>query len=281
MKKQVTFILTLLFFTMMEAQVKIPRASQLSEIKQLIGYTEVRIEYSRPAKKGRKIFGDLVPYGEIWRTGADKNTIVSVSEDIQIDGKILPKGKYALYAEPNSDLWTIYFYKNTDSWGTPEVWNASDIVLQIKAKPSKYPIDTEFFTMEITPVGIANGSIDLRWEQTAVSIPFHTFTMEQVLENIAKNLNENATAFDYYDAALFLLNAERDYKQALVYIDKSMEKQGEKPHYSLWLKARILHKLGQKKEAIKHSEASLEKAKAIGNQSYIRMNEKLLSEWKK
>lgn len=263
------------------AQLKIPRPSSKSFITQNIGYTEIQVEYSRPEKKGRKIFGDLVPYNEIWRTGADKNTIISFSQEVFIEGKKLPKGKYALYAKPNPKYWTIYFYKNTESWGLPSQWNETDIALEINVKPYSYPIDNEIFTIEVSPKGIFEGNLHLRWEKTAVNIPLSTLTIEQVLENITQNLNEKSSSDDYYDAALFLLNAEKNYSQALSYINTSIAKDGEAPHYSLWLKALILNKLGDKKEAIKHSEASLKKAQELNNESYIRLNKKLLSQWKK
>lgn len=280
MKRKITLILVA-FSTYAHAQLDIPRPSSKASVNQKIGYTELQIDYNRPAKKGRKIFGDLVPFGEKWRTGADANTIFSTSQPIEIGGKTLPSGKYALYAEPHQKVWTIYFYNKLDSWGLPDKWNEADVVLKLQVKPFEYKHDTEFFTIEIHPVGMADGEIELRWEKTAVRIPFHTHTIEATLQNIDQNLGEQSTNFDYYDAALFLLNAERDYTKALSYIDKSIEKEGKEMHYSLWLKARILDKLGRRKEAIQHAEASLKKSQQIGNKSYIRLNNKLLQEWKK
>ena len=100
-------------------------------IEQVVGLTEVEVDYTRPAKRGRKIFGELVPYGRVWRTGANENTTISFSEDVMITGKVLPKGKYALYTKPEMDKWTFYFYKKNDNWGLPQPWEESQIALLV------------------------------------------------------------------------------------------------------------------------------------------------------
>ncbi|MDO4230352.1 MAG: DUF2911 domain-containing protein [Capnocytophaga sp.] len=279
MKKLLT-LAAVLFFVSAQAQLKIPRPSAPATVEQTIGYTTLKISYSRPTKSGRIIFGDLVPFGEKWRTGADKNTMITTNNNLTINGKTLPKGTYALYAEPYSERWVIYFYKNIESWGLPNKWNDADVVLKTEVKPTTNNTDTEAFTIDISPVSVDAGVIEIRWEKTSARIPFQTETIAQVTENIAKNLTPTSSSDDYYDAALFLLNAKKDYDKALAYINTSIEKDGEAPHYSLWLKARILNALGKRKEAIQNAEASLKKAQKLGNKSYIRLNERLLQEWR-
>ena len=127
MKKVILSAALLFALTTMEAQVKTPQASPLSKVEQTVGLTNVEIEYSRPGSKGRTVFGELVPYGKLWRTGANANTTVAFSEDVTIDGKLLKKGKYALYTLPKADSWEVIFYNDTDNWGLPEKWDERQV----------------------------------------------------------------------------------------------------------------------------------------------------------
>src|SRR5690606_38394575 len=129
MKKIIIALLCFSAAQFSEAQVRTPQASPKATVTQTVGLTEVGIEYSRPSKKGRIIFGDLVPFGKLWRTGANLNSTISFSEDVTIDGKVLKKGKYAIFATPKADIWEVVFYSNTDNWGTPEPWNEADVAL--------------------------------------------------------------------------------------------------------------------------------------------------------
>ena len=117
------------------AQVKTPQASPLAKIDQVVGLTNIQIEYSRPSAKGRTVYGDLVPFGKHWRTGANANTTISFSEDVKILGKDLKKGKYALYTTPKADSWDVIFYTDTNNWGLPENWDDSKVALKVTVKP--------------------------------------------------------------------------------------------------------------------------------------------------
>ena len=164
----------LCFFSEAMAQIKLPQPSVKGSIEQMVGLTEVEVSYTRPAKRGRKIFGELVPYSRVWRTGANENTTISFSENVSIAGKVLPKGKYALYTKPEADKWTFYFYKKNDNWGVPQQWDENQIALQAEAKPIPYSMETEYLTIELNPINYNDGKIAVRWDKTLVELPFHT-----------------------------------------------------------------------------------------------------------
>ena len=198
--KKIVFIASMLcFLSEGMAQIKLPQPSVKGSIEQVVGLTEVEVDYTRPAKRGRKIFGELVPYGRVWRTGANENTTISFSEDIMITGKVLPKGKYALYTKPEMDKWTFYFYKKNDNWGLPQPWEESQIALQAEGKPIPYPMETEYLTIELNPINYNDGKIAIRWDKTLVELPFHTHTQEQSMDNIADKITAESSARDYYE----------------------------------------------------------------------------------
>jgi hypothetical protein len=235
----------------------------------------------RPAKRGRKIFGELVPYSRVWRTGANENTTISFSENVSIAGKVLPKGKYALYTKPEADKWTFYFYKKNDNWGVPQQWDESQIALQAEAKPIPYSMETEYLTIELNPINYNDGKIAVRWDKTLVELPFHTQTQEQSMENIADKITATSSARDYYEAANYLLTSNGDLDKANEFITKSLSMQTDAPYYMYRAQAVILSRLGKTKEAIKAAETSLQKAKKEGNEDYVKMNQDSISQWKK
>ncbi|HEY0091022.1 MAG TPA: DUF2911 domain-containing protein, partial [Flavobacterium sp.] len=135
MKRILTTFAILAICFNVEAQVKTPQASPKASLTQMVGLTDVQITYSRPSMKGRTIFGDLVPFGKVWRTGANENSTVSFGDDVVIDGKTLKKGKYAIFTTPKADTWDVFFYSDTDNWGTPEQWSDAKVALRTTARP--------------------------------------------------------------------------------------------------------------------------------------------------
>ena len=132
-----------------EAQVKTPQASPKAYIKQTVGLTDVEVTYSRPGARGRAVFGNLVPFGKLWRTGANENTIINFGDDVVIDGKTLKKGKYSIYTIPKIESWEVIFYLSTDNWGLPENWNDAYVALRTTVKEDALPTPVESFTIGI------------------------------------------------------------------------------------------------------------------------------------
>jgi Protein of unknown function (DUF2911) len=268
------------FFT--KAQVKTPQASPRQIITQTVGLTDVEINYCRPGAKGRPVFGNLVPFGKLWRTGANENTTISFSEDVVIDGKTLPKGKYAIFTIPNIENWDIIFYKTTDNWGTPEAFSETNVVLKAKVKPEVLAKKAETFTIGINGLDNNFAFLEMYWENSYVALKFEVPTQKTAMANIDKVL-AGPSAGDYFSAAQYLFQSNSDITRAKSYVDKALEmnKDKEKPFWQLRLKSLIQAKQGDKKGAIETAKLSQSAAEIAKNQDYVKMNKDSIAEWSK
>ncbi len=283
MKKVIVVLAFIIANFAIEAQVKTPAPSPKSTIDQVVGLTNVEIVYSRPSAKGRTIFGDLVPFGKVWRTGANENTTISFSDDIIIDGKTLPKGKYALYTNPKADNWEIIFYRTTDNWGNPEEWKDSDVALKANAKPMANDRKLETFTLGINNVTNDSADLEISWEKTFVALKFEVPTQKSAMASITKAL-AGPTAGDYFSSAQYFYQSNGDLNKALEYVNKalSMNKAGEDlPFWYLRQKSLIQAKLNDKKGAIETAKLSLAGAQKEKNMDYVKMNSDSIAEWSK
>ena len=263
-----------------QAQVTTPQPSPKCILNQMVGLTDVEIEYSRPGTKGRNVFGDLVPFGKVWRTGANANTTISFSEDVIIDGKTLKKGKYALFTLPKVESWEVIFYSKTDNWGNPEEWNESDVALRASVVPEMLNRNVESFTIDINNLDNNFGHLNLAWEKTLVSLKFEVPTQKMAMASIDKVL-AGPSAGDYFSAAQFYYQSNGDLTKALNYVNKALELKKESPFWYTKLKSLIQAKLGDKKGAIETARLSLAAAKVANNNDYIKMNEDNILEWSK
>lgn len=279
--KKVLFVLAMMlanYFT--EAQIKTPAPSPKATLTQTVGLTEVIINYSRPSAKGRSVFGDLVPFGKLWRTGANENSTISFSEDVTISGKVLAKGKYAIFTIPKADNWEIIFYAVTDNWGTPEVWDETKVALKANAAVEMTDRNVESFTIGINNLDLNFAILELSWEKTYVALKFEVSTQKSTLANIEKVL-AGPTAGDYFSSAQYLFQSNVDVAKALVYVNKALDMKQEKPFRYLRLKSLIQAKSGDKKEAIETAKLSLSAAEIAKNQDYVKMNKESIEEWSK
>jgi hypothetical protein len=261
------------------AQIKTPPASPTAKISQEVGLIKVDLEYSRPSTKGRKIFGDLVPYGDMWRTGANASTKISFSDDVKVNGQPLPKGNYALYTIPGEKEWTIIFYKNTSFWGTPgKDFKEEDVALKVKANSSQMPFAIETLTIDLSNLTNNSFGVSIVWEKTSVTFQVTMDTDTKVQADIKTQL-EGPSAGTYYSAARYYFDEKKDMAKALEWVNKAVEK--SEKFYMVRLKAQIQAELGQYKDAIATAERSTVLAKAEANTDYPRMNDKSIAEWKK
>ena len=279
--KKALFVLTMVLVNFAtDAQIKTPAPSPKASLTQIVGLTQVEINYSRPSVKGRTIFGDLVPFGKLWRTGANENSTISFSEDVTINGKILAKGKYALFTIPKADAWEIIFYATTDNWGIPEVWDESKVVLKASAVADIMDKNVESFTIGINTLDLNFAVLELSWEKTYVALKFEVPTQKSALANIEKVL-AGPTAGDYFSSAQYLFQSNIDVTTALLYVNKALEMKEEKPFWYLRLKSLIQFKTGDKKGAIETAKQSLRGAEIAKNQDYIKMNQESIAQWSK
>jgi hypothetical protein len=280
MKKLVITLVVLLSMQLSNAQITTPKASPIAEIEQVVGLTKVEVDYARPAKKGRSVFGDLVPYGRLWRTGANENTKIEFSDNVEINGVLLPKGEYALYTIPSPNQWEVIFYKTTDNWGLPKDFNEEAVVLRTTAKVGNTSSDVEYFTIAVNPIDDSNGELLLSWEKTLVTLPFKVPTHQKAMESI-KSLSDQSKPSDFYAAGQYLFTSGADNKLALDYVNKAIALQKDAPFYMLRVKSLIQAKLGDKKGAIATAQESLKKAQEAKNDDYVKMNKDSILEWSK
>lgn len=262
------------------SQVQVPQLSPEAEIEQVIGLTEVEVEYSRPSVRNRDIFGDLLPYGEIWRTGANKNTTISFSTTIELDGKKVEKGEYAIFTKPGKESWMVYLYSETENWGVPKEWDESKVVGSFKMNVNKTKDKTETFTIQFENLTTTSADLVFSWEDIKVVLPVVVPTAELTQVSIDETMKgDSISERDYYGAASYYLSSGTNLKEALEFIDNAIEIRGEEAFWYIRKKALIEYKLGMKKQAIQSAKRSLESAKEAGNDSYVKMNEESIKAW--
>lgn len=256
-------------------QIEMPQASPASSIAQKIGLTDVKIEYSRPSTKGRKIFGELVTFGQVWRTGANAATIITFSTEVTIEGNVVPKGTYALYSIPGKNSWEMILSKKTDLWGAVG-YNKDDDLVRFKVKSGK--TGQKYETMEINFVDMTDtgASVAIKWEQLRVKFRIET-EVDEIVMNQIKELVINQEPSNpglYYQAANYYFNTNKDMPMALDWINKSV--QSDPKYWTLHLKAKIELALGKKREAIESANNSIKLAQDAKNPDYVGLNERLI-----
>ncbi len=279
--KQSILILVLVVSTMSIglSQVKTPQPSPSVKIEQAFGLSTVTLEYSRPSVKERTVFGDLVPYDKMWRTGANKNTMVTFSDAVSINGTEIEAGTYALFMKPSMNMWDVYFYTDTENWGTPEEWDESKVAAKTSVKPSALSSSVETMHIGLENMTISSADLVLDWDKTSVSIPLTTSTDEMVLSTIEKTM-EGPSAGDYYNAARYYRENDKDLTQALSWMNTAIQKRGE-TFWNVRQLALLQADMGDYKSAITTAKKSLELSKAAEYDSYIKANEESIAEWKK
>lgn len=261
----------------MEAQtLKTPLPSPPQTIKQDFGISSIELSYSRPGVKSRKVFGDLVPFGKVWRTGANNATTINFEDDVTIGNTRIPAGKYGLLTIPDKDNWTIIITKQTDVTNPADYKQESDMV-RVNVKPVTLKDKIETFTMQFADVKSSTCQLQIMWENTAVSLAISSDVEGVVMKQIDEVMSKDNRP--YFQAALYYLNNGKDLNQALAWFDKAIEQQPD----GYWIyhqRANALAKLGRKEEAKASAQKSIELAKAAKNDDYVRLNEKLLEQLK-
>ena len=249
-----------------EEKFEFPDASQHATVKQRVGLTDVEIEYSRPNVRGRQIFGGLVPYGKVWRTGANASTKITFSDAVKIGGKDVPAGEYAFYTLPTENEWTIILSKDTKGWGAYDYKSDTD-ALRVMVKPETLPAPVESFTIAFDDLKDDGATIVLKWDKTRVPVELTTNTVEKVNAEIEKALKkpDSLEPGFYYQAASFYYDHDKDLEQAEKWIDKAIKMQKEPRYFLYYKEAQIEAKLGLKDKAKAAAEKSIELLKAGKN----------------
>jgi tetratricopeptide (TPR) repeat protein len=276
---------TLLFLTLLMSStqvlfsqaLKTPTPSPMQTLKQGFALTDISIEYYRPSAKGRTVFGDVVPFGKIWRTGANGATKMTFGENVKIQGKDVPAGTYAIYTIPNKDNWEILIYKDLKLGGNVNDYKQENELIRFTVPVVNMNDHVETFTVNVANIQASSCAIELTWEKTKISFNVVAEIDQAIMGSIDKAMNVDSKP--YYQAASYYYENNKDMAKALEWITKAVD-QNPKAYWVALLKAKIELKSGDKKAATTSAQKVIELAKEAKNDDYVKMAEKLISEAK-
>ena len=273
------FMYVLIFSTIrVGAQdLKIPQPSTLQRIEQDLGLGQISVSYSRPNVKGRKIFGVVEPYGKVWRTGANAATRIKLTDTVQIEGHMLPRGEYSFFTIPGANEWTVILNKTVEQWGAYSYDSTKD-VLRFKIKPGRLDKKMETFTIQFANAFVEHCELQLLWENTILSIHLETDVDSRVMANIEEAMKGEKKP--YYFAAIYYYNHNKDMNKALAWISEFEKARPQADNAKYW-KARIQLKMGDKKAAIATANEGVRLATEGSDVEYIRLNREVLEEARK
>jgi hypothetical protein len=272
MKKILLSSLTFICFALLsKAQVKMPAPSSTQTVKQDFGIGTIELTYSRPSIKGRKIFGDLVPFNKLWRTGANAATRLAFSEPVEIAGKKLDSGTYVLYTIPGIDNWDVILNKGLENWGIDGYKETQDVV-RFKIEPMRMKNKLETFTMEFSDITTETCSLNIRWEKTSISIPLVANFKDKVRKQIEAAMETDKKP--YWQAAQFYNEYDKNLPVALNNVTKAIDE--NKEAFWMWIyKAKIQKDMGDMAAAMESSKKSMQLAATAKNDDYVKMNKEL------
>jgi hypothetical protein len=256
------------------AQLKIPAASPFQSTKQSFGLGEVTIDYSRPATKGRTIFGDLVPYGKVWRTGANATTKITFSSDVKFGGKEVKAGTYGLFTIPGKTSWEVMLSKDLNLGANVADYKQENEVARVQVKPLSLAYKVETFTINLADITPSSATLEIMWDKTRVGVPITVDIDPIISQNIKASMASEKPA--YFEAASYYYETNRDLPQALTWVNKAVE-QNPKAFWIMLLKARIEMKLNDKKSAVASAQKTVELATAAKNGDYVKMANDLIA----
>ncbi len=257
-------------------QIKAPAPSPPQFVKQDFGLSAIELSYSRPGVKGRAIFGDLVPYGKVWRTGANQATTISFGDDVIIGGTKIPAGKYGLVTIPEAGEWTIIITRQLDITNSAAYKQDQDII-RVKATPISLPFTMETFTILFANVTSSSCDLQLLWDKTLVTLPISAEIDGKIMAQINNAMNKDN--HPYFTAAMYYLDNGKDLNKALEWFNKAIDLNPD-AYYMYYQKARCQAKAGKKQDAIITAKKGIEMARIAGNPDYVALNEKLIGSLK-
>lgn len=256
----------------LQAQIKLPAASSTQTLTQGLGIKNINLSYQRPNVNNRVIFGGLVPFGEVWRTGANNIPSITFEEEVSIEGNKVPAGTYGLFTIPNKNEWTIILSKNVKQWGAYQYKKEEDF-LRFNVKPQTLGSTVETFTIAFENVTTKSAKLTLAWEKTKVGFSITTDQSKEILANIEQGMQGDKKP--YFQAAQYYFNNNLDIKKAVDWVKKADEGNTSAPHIKYW-KSRILAKAGDKAGAKQAAQEGIEMATKGNNPEYIKMNTEAL-----
>lgn len=276
--KNFILCLFLLVSLNVSSQIQTPAPSPATKVQQTIGLTEVTLEYARPSVRNREIFGNLVPYDKVWRTGANENSVISFSTSVKIGDADVPAGKYSVYTIPNKDSWEFILYSDYNNWGLPSDWDENKVVVRQKFTPTKLENKMESFKFAFDNLTNNSFTLGVTWGYFYLPVEIKLPTTKIVMSSI-EDILKNPTSSDLYKAAVYLLQENRDLRMAKEWMNQSIAMMDNPRFYHLRQQSLIYAALKDYKMAIKVAKTSLEKSIAAGNSDYEKMNKDSISIW--
>ncbi len=274
----VAVALTIASTTTINAQLKVPAPSPSQTIKQAMGLSDITIDYSRPGAKGRVIYGDVVPFGKVWRTGANSATKITFGEDVKVEGNAVAAGTYALYTVPNKESWEIMLYKDLTLAGNVADYKKENELVRFTVKPKALNDKVETFTIDVADVTANTANIELNWEKTRVTFNVVADIDSKIMKNIESNVINDSRP--YFQAATYYYENNKDLAKASEWADKAIAA-NPKGFWIVLLKAKIQAKQNDKKGAVASAEQVIVLATEAKNDDYVAMAKKLIAENKK
>jgi len=257
----------------------LPQASPISKTEQRIGLTDVTVKYSRPSVKGRKVWGDIVPYKAVWRAGANACTLISFSDNVSINSQSVPAGEYSFFVIPTETDWTVILNKNTKLWGSDGYKQEEDVV-RFTVKPDMNYAFTESMLFAFDNIKIDGADLSLMWDKTKLTFRVNIDTDSKAIGNIKKAVAEAENTYRTYNAsATYLLDANKDLPQALEWAKRSVAMQEK--FWNVYTLSRAYAANNMYKEAIMSAEKSLKLAQESKQEAYIKLNQANIDAWKK
>ena len=267
-------MLAIALFTETNAQqLTTPQPSPTQTVKQNFGLSYIELSYSRPGIKGRKVFGDLVPYGKVWRTGANGATTLSFADDVMIGGTKVPAGKYGLLTIPGEKEWTVIITKQTDVT-SPDAYKQDQDVVRLNVAPMMLPFPIETFTISFDDMKSSSCNLSLMWDKTYLAFPITADVDSKVMSAIDNIMNKDNKP--YYNAAQYYYDNGKDLNQALTWVNKAVDAAPNTMPWVHTLKTRILARLGKKTEAIAAANNAIRVATETKNPDFVKQNEDIL-----
>jgi len=279
--------ITIIFFLFLTfpgfSQIQTPLPSPSSKLEQMVGLTDIEINYNRPSKRDRVIFGSLVPFGKIWRTGANSSSKISFSTDVEIEGNKINKGTYSIFSIPNENNWDFMLYSDSELWGVPQDWDNNKIIHKSNHESHLINSDNELetFTISINNISNNDANIVIAWGDRYIEVNVDVPSREMVDSNIESVMNGSPKASDYYAAAVYYRQENIKLDDALDWINKAMEMTEDPKFYQLRQQSLIMAANGNYRAAIKVAKKSLELSIQANNQDYVKMNNDSIKEWSK
>jgi hypothetical protein len=262
----------------LSAQLKVPAPSPMQTIKQTFALSDITIEYSRPSAKGRVIFGDVVSFGSIWRTGANSTTKITFGEDVKVEGNDVKAGTYGLYTIPNKDSWEIMLYKDLTLGGNVADYKKENEVARFTVKPTSLTEKVETFAINVADITANSANVELVWEKTRAAFKVVADIDSKIMKTIETTIVKDNRP--YYQAASYYYDNDKDLKLASEWIDKAITS-NPKAYWVVLLKAKIQYKAKDLKGAAITAEQAKVLATADQDDAYIKMAEKIIADSKK